>query len=231
MATWHGIINFIAAWYWVPMLFIYTGVIITILIENRKASKSLAYILVIIFLPVVGLLIYYFVGRKPVFKKRAFDRKHVIDRQKMDQYYGRLKPRMEEQLQTLEENIGDMVLPYRYLNFQQLSLISAGNKVTLLNNGEAMFPALFAALQNARTYIHIEYYIFSADDVGNRIADILISKQQEGVEVRLIVDGVGSNHLGDLPRKLKDAGGQFLKILPVTFTSLAHSNYRDHRKI
>ena len=213
------------------MLLIYAGVIFTILSENRKASKSLAYILVIVFLPVVGLLIYYFVGRKPVFKKQVFDKKSLADRQKMDQYFERLKPQMEERLQVLEDSIGDMALPFRYLNHQKQSLISTGNKVTLLNNGEQMFPALFTALQHARAYIHLEYYIFTSDEVGNRIADILISKQKEGVEVRVIVDGVGSNHLKDLPQQLEQAGVQFLKILPVTFTSLANSNYRDHRKI
>jgi cardiolipin synthase A/B len=58
----------------------YVGVIITILSENRSPSKSLAYILVIVFLPVVGLLVYYFVGKKPVFKKSLFDKRRLIDR-------------------------------------------------------------------------------------------------------------------------------------------------------
>lgn len=137
--------------------------------ENRKPSKTLAYVLVIVFLPVIGLLIYYFAGRKPVFKKRVFDRKRVMDKQKMDEYYEQLKPRMEERLQLLEDNIGDMAFPFRYLTYQKQSLISTGNSVTLLNNGEEKFPALFTALENARFHIHIEYYIFTSDDVDNRI--------------------------------------------------------------
>ncbi len=231
MINWNTITDFITKWYWIPMLLIYVGVIITILSENRKPSKSLAYILVIVFLPVIGLLVYYFVGRKPVFKKQVFDRKRLTDKQKMDEYYEQLKPQMEERLQLLEDNIGDMAFPFRYLNHQKQSLISTGNTVTLLNNGEEKFPALFAALQNARSHIHLEYYIFTADEVGNRIADILINKQKEGVEVRVIVDDVGSNHIKKLPTKFKEAGVQFLKTLPVAFSSLANSNYRNHRKI
>lgn len=231
MISWHTITDFVAKWYWIPMLLIYAGVIITILSENRKPSKSLAYILVIVFLPVVGLLVYYLVGRKPVFKKQVFDRKRLMDQQKMDQYYEQLKPQMEERLQLLEDAIGDMAFPFRYLNYQKQSLISIGNTVTLLNNGEEKFPALFAALENARSYIHVEYYIFTSDDVGNRIADILINKQKEGVEVRVIVDDVGSNHINKLPEKFKEAGVQFLKTLPVAFSSLANTNYRNHRKI
>lgn len=231
MINWHTIAAFVGKWYWIPMLFVYAGVIITILSENRKPSKSLAYILVIVFLPVIGLLIYYFVGRKPVFKKRAFDRKQLMDQQKKEQYYERLKPKMEDRLQLLEEKMGDMASPFRYLDHQNQSLITAGNALTLLTNGEEMFPALFTALENARFHIHIEYYIFTSDAVGNRVADILISKQKAGVEVRVIVDDVGSNHIKKIPKKFKEAGIQFLKNMPVTFTSLANSNYRDHRKI
>jgi cardiolipin synthase len=231
MIHWHSVVHFIAEWYWAPMLLVYLGVIVTILSENRKPSKSLAYILVIVFLPIVGLLVYYFVGRKPVFKKLVFDRKRLVDEQKMNEYYEQLKPQMEERIQLLEENIGDMAFPFRYLYLQNQSLISTGNKVTLLNNGEEKFPALFAALDNAHSHIHLEYYIFTLDDVGNRIADILINKHKEGVEVRVIVDDVGSNRIKNLQKKFKKAGVQFLTTLPVAFSSLANSNYRNHRKI
>ena len=231
MINWHAIEEFIRRWYWIPILLVYVGVIITILSENRNPSKSLAYILVIVFLPVVGLLIYYFVGRKPAFKKRVFDRKRLMDRQKMEEYYEQLKPKMEERLQLLEKEMGDMASPFRYLIYQNQSLITTGNSLTLLTNGEEMFPALFTALENARFYIHIEYYIFTSDDVGNRVADILISKQKAGVEVRVIVDDEGSNHIKKLPQRFKEAGIPFLKTMPVAFGSLANSNYRDHRKI
>ena len=229
--VWHNIVAFILEWYWIPLTLMYVGVILTILSENRKPSKSLAYILVIVFLPIAGLLIYYFVGRKPVFRKLLFERKRLMDKQKMDEYYQQLKPQMEERIQLLEENIGDMAFPFRYLYYQNQSLISKGNSVTLLNNGEEKFPALFYALENARYYIHLEYYIFTSDDVGNRLADILINKQKEGVEVRIIVDDAGSNHLKKLPKKFRAAGIQFLKTLPVAFSSLANTNYRNHRKI
>jgi cardiolipin synthase len=231
MIHWHAIAEYVQKWYWVPMLLVYVGVIITILSENRNPSKSLAYILVIVFLPVIGLLIYYFVGRKPAFKKRAFDRKRLLDRQKMEEYYKQLKPKMEERLELLQEQMGDMASPFRYLIYQNQSLITTGNAVNLLTNGEEMFPALFTALENARFHIHIEYYIFTSDDVGNRVADILIGKQKEGVEIRVIVDDEGSNHIKKLPRRFKEAGIQCLKTLPVAFGSLANSNYRDHRKI
>jgi cardiolipin synthase len=212
-------------------MLIYIGIVVTILSENRNPSKSLAYILVLTFLPIVGLLIYYFVGRKPVFKKWAFKRKGLIDRMKMQDYYQRLRPQMEEQLLLLGKEIGDMSYPFRYLYNQNQSLISTGNAIALLNNGEEKFPELFKALQNALSHIHLEYYIFTADDVGNRIADILIQKHKEGVEVRVIIDDVGSNSIKQLPKRLREAGIVLLRTMPVAFSSLANSNYRNHRKI
>lgn len=231
MTNWKTFFDFIIEWYWIPLTLAYIGIIITILGENRNPSKSLAYILVLIFIPVVGLLVYYFVGKKPVFKKRVFERRRFTDRKKMDEYYEQLRPQMEEQLQLLEDDIGDMSLPFRYLYNQRQSLISSGNTVTLLNNGEEMFPVLFAALKEARFHIHLDYYMFSSDDVGNKIGEILINKQREGVEVRIIVDDVGSKGIKDLPEEFRKAGIQHLETLPVAFTSLANTNYRNHQKI
>ncbi|HWI90654.1 MAG TPA: cardiolipin synthase [Flavisolibacter sp.] len=229
--NWHTIWNFIREWYWIPMLLIYAFIIITILSENRSPSKSLAYILVLVFLPVIGLLVYYFVGRKPIFKKFKLKKKRLIDQQKMQQYYRWLAPQMEERLQLLEQNIGDMAFPFRYLYYQDQSLISTDNTVTLLNIGEEKFPALFKALANARSHIHIEYYIFASDSVGNQITDILLKKHDEGVEIRVIIDDVGSNHFKNIEKRLRKAGVTVLKTMPVAFSSLANSNYRNHRKI
>lgn len=231
MVNWQAIGLFIKEWYWLPVLLVYVGIIITILSENRNPSKSLAYILVFVFLPVIGLIVYYLVGRKPVFKKLLFKNKSKVDRQKMQEFYQHLKPQMQERLQLLEEEIGDMSYPFRYLFYQKQSLISSGNSVTLLNNGEEKFPALFKELEGATSHIYVEYYIFSADDVGNRITDILIHKKSQGVEVRVIVDAVGSSRIKNIPKRLLEAGIPFLKTMPVAFTSLANSNYRNHRKI
>ena len=228
---WESVKEFILQWAWVPMSGIYIGVIITILSENRNPSKSLAYILVIVFLPVIGLVIYYFVGKKPIFKKGQFTRKRELDRRKMQQYMQQLRPQMEEHLQWLQTNIGDLSFPFRYLYNLEQSLISTGNAVTLLHNGEEKFPALFKALEAARSHIHLEYYMLTADDIGHQITDILIRKSQAGIEVRVIIDDVGSDQVKPLLKRLREANVPFLKFMPVAFNSLANSNYRNHRKI
>lgn len=60
----HFIINFIGEWYWVPLLFLYVGVISTLIIENGNPTKTLSWVLVIVFLPVIGIILYYLFGQK-----------------------------------------------------------------------------------------------------------------------------------------------------------------------
>ena len=66
---------------------------------------------------------------------------------------------------------------------------------------------------------------------GGVLRDILLKKKRDGVEVRVIVDDVGSNQIKQLPKRFREAGIEFLKTLPVAFSSLANSNYRNHRKV
>jgi len=71
-------------------------------------------------------------------------------------------------------------------------MIKGGNRLTLLENGSEYFPALIAALDSALREIHLESYIFFADDIGNRIAEALMRAARRGIETRLLLDGFGS---------------------------------------
>lgn len=114
-----------------------------------------------------------------------------------------------------------------------LSPLTLNNKVTILRNGEEKFPAVMEALSQAKDHIHIEYYIFENDEIGGPLADLLIKKAAEGVEVRMLLDGVGSLALKkDFFKKLKSSGVQLAEFMPVLFPSFTSKiNYRDHRKI
>lgn len=89
-----------------------------ILSENRNRCKSLVYILVLIFLPVIGLLVYHFVGRKPLFKKWLFNKKWLADRQKIQQYYQQLNLRWKSDCYCRNR------LYWRYSFFLSLPLLS-----------------------------------------------------------------------------------------------------------
>ena len=209
---------------------VYVGVFLVILLGNRDPAKSLAYILILVFLPVVGLIVYFFFGRdlrkQEIFKKKAFKDSEIAD-----EYVEKYFRHSEEELEAMEKRIGDLVQPFRLLYFQRKSFVHSGNRVTLLTNGEEKFPALFDALEKAQHHIHIEYYIFTKDDIGNKIADILLRKAAEGVKVVVIIDDSGSSRIKNLPKILRQGGVEVYTFMPVRFSSLAQANYRDHRKV
>lgn len=221
--------DFIIQWYWIPLLLVYIAVIITILVENRNPSKTIAWVLVIVFIPVGGMILYYLFGQK-FNKVQKFRQSNHALQQAMNDRWGRLNPIIQANLKELEADIGSLSKVYRLLANQRVSPVLFGNRVTLLTNGEEKFPALLSALERAKHRICLEYYIFEADEIGEQILNLLIKKAAEGVEVRLILDAFGSPRLARRVRRLQKAGLDAVVFLPVGFTSLANGNYRNHRK-
>ena len=221
---------FYREWDWLLYSAIYIGAIFTIIFENRDPNKSLAYLLLLIFLPILGLIVFYFFGRD-YRKRRRFRLKEEKDQQVLDKYWKEKADEFKDRLKELQPAYGGLVEPARMLFNRQEGITFSGNRVDLLLNGEEKFPRLFEDLKNARHHIHLEYYILTEDDVGNTIAEILIERARNGVEVRVIADGLGATRIGKIPRRLKQAGVYYQTFMPVRFASLASANYRNHRTI
>jgi cardiolipin synthase len=224
------VIDFSREWYWAPLALIYTGVIITILIENRNPTKTLAWLLVIVFLPGFGLFVYFFFGRR-FKKKKVFKRKNSGEHQFFFERWEKHRPQLEENLKELDISLGDLATTYRFLYNENVSAPIMNNKVKLLTNGEQKFPELIEAIKHAKHHIHLEYYIFETDEFGRRIIDLLIEKAQEGIEVRILVDDFGSPKMKKEVKLMEVAGINFVRFLPVRFTSMSDSNFRNHRKV
>ncbi|GAB4149265.1 MAG: cardiolipin synthase [Patescibacteria group bacterium] len=121
-----------------------------------------------------------------------------------------------------------------YLDSQELPLFSAGNKITILDSGEKKFSSLLHDLKTAKNFIHMQYFIWKGDILGNRIAEILMHKARQGVEVRILVDFLGSFTFisPSYITKLKQAGVNFeYNQKWWNILQLNRQNYRDHRKI
>ena len=199
--------------------------IFMMLLENRNPVKTIAWIVVLLLFPVAGLIIYIFFGK-------SFRKKLLIFRRSLDKWNAKV---------TLVENDPLLVksFPVQFRNMAYLALnnsnasLYVNNQVHIFTNGTDLFDDMFAQIEQAHTYIHIEYYIFLHDDIGTRFSDLLIRKAHEGVKVRLIIDDVGSWLLKKKYVKLlREAGIEvhcFLKVfLPMLNTKV---NYRNHRKI
>lgn len=206
-------------------------VILRVLYDTRSSTKALAYILFIIFVPIVGMVFYFSFGIN--YRKRKLYTKKI-----MDDAPFRLK--IQNKMNVQSEAISNSgLIPDKNKTLTEFirragsSPLTANNKVKLLINGEEKFAELVQALENAKSYIHLEYYIYENDTTGNQIANILIQKAKEGLEVRLLYDDFGSHGLGkSFLKKLNEAGVQTAPFYKIKWYALAsRMNYRNHRKL
>lgn len=206
--------------------------VISLLLENKNPLKTHSYLLLLLLLPLVGILIYFFFGQN-LRKKKIFTKRKLINQAFGQQYIDDFlddTQRLEvpNEFRPLEQY--DKLI--RFLA-KDLSPLSLNNRVTVLRNGEEKFPEVMRAIKNAKNHIHIEYYILANDDIGGPLSDLLIEKAAEGVKVRMIVDGVGSLGLkSKYFRKMRKGGVELYEFMPVLFPSFTSKiNYRNHRKI
>ena len=206
------------------------AVCINILMNSETPSKALGYLLLVISFPIVGVLIYLSVGLN-YRKKELYRKKLKID--ELDY------PRLEEEatalsLKTLSKNKTKIGNFYQLASFSKhKSFTSNNNNTSILVNGETKFPEVFESLRNAKHHIHIEYYIYENDTIGNELAQVLIEKAREGVEVRFIYDDFGSSGIRkNIARQLREAGVEAYPFYKIKLIMLANRmNYRNHRKI
>lgn len=198
--------------------------IVIVLLDNRNPVKTMAWVLVLVFLPVVGLAFYFFFGRNTR-KERLISKKG----------FSRLSKRPMAEYQA-QEALGDFtgrnqLIPF----FHRVSnaLPFEGNDVQVFTDGYSMYQELFRRIAKAKHHIHLEFYIFEDDAVGRLLRDLLIDKAREGVSVRLLYDDVGCWDVNPMFYDEMLCEGievrSFLKVRFPQFTSKV--NYRNHRKL
>lgn len=203
-----------------------------VLLDNRDPSSTIAWLMVLVILPVVGIFLYLYIGRNHR-KKETFIKKSKED-------YIILNNLLKEQVSFADYNpmfkrdSGDIrgkVMPLLLNNTR--APVTVNNKVKVLQNGEATFTEMLNAINNARDHVHIEYFIIKDSHIGRKFQRALIKKAREGLEVRLIYDAVGSIRLKkSFIRPLEEAGVQVRSFLPVSLPFFgSRLNYRNHRKI
>lgn len=201
-----------------------------ILFYSETPSKALAYLLLVSLFPIVGIIFYLSVGIN-YRKRKLYQKKLAVDENAYPEFEQRVDAYSKEVLKRKKNTVGHFSLLANYSNYK--SLTTDKNKAKLLFNGEEKFPEVIESLKQAKHHIHIEYYIYENDVIGNLIADILIEKAQAGVEVRFIYDDFGSQNIRkNLVPKLRKAGVEAYPFYKITLIHFANRmNYRNHRKI
>ena len=216
------LINFLAA----------AGVLI---LEDKSPSKTLSWLLVIIFLPVLGLMFYLFFGVN-YRKEKVFLKKEIWDIEQIEQW-------KKEQLKSLQQKSDSLLSKFAQTDTVRHSIAlllnnsraiySEKNHVDIIQGGKAKMESLLRDLEKARDHIHLEYYIIREEIFGMALKKMLIRKAKQGVEVRVLYDDVGCWGLSSQYRRdIEKAGGKIVPFRPVRFPVFTSQfNYRNHRKI
>ena len=197
---------------------------VTVLMDHRQPAKTMAWMLVLVFLPVVGIVLYFFFGQNT-------RKERLISQQSLDQLTKRSMLEFAEQKNLLlPENHQALIKLFASQNW---ALPFKDNEVDIFTDGYHFFQALLQEIAKARSHIHLDTYIFCDDALGYLVADALIAKAQSGVEVRVIYDDVGCWDVdGSFFERMRDAGIEVHAFMPVKFPAFTSKvNYRNHRKL
>lgn len=211
------------------ILLIYT--VIRILLDTHSTSKTLAYILLVVLVPGLGIILYYSVGINYRHKKSTED--GIV--------------RLKELIKDFKDNIPDetvTLLKAHAVELDQYTELAkfvhllgdenlSKNEFKLLINGEEKFPEVLRTLETAKSFIHMEYYDWENDTRGNQIKDVLLRKIKEGVKVRVMYDDYASRKMKhNIVKELKAGGAEIYPVIKVKIVAFANRiNHRDHRKV
>ena len=200
------------------------GGIVAVLMDNKQPEKTMAWILVLCFMPIVGIIFYLFFGQNTRKEK-------VISERSMDLLMKRSMLEFAEQ-ENLHIPRRNRPLMKLFTN-QNWALPFKDNEVSIFTDGYEFVSTLLYNIGQAQDHIHLDTYIIEDDPLGNLVADALIDKARQGVEVRLLYDDVGCWRVKDrFFNRMRAAGIQVHAFMPVRFPAFTGKvNYRNHRKL
>lgn len=204
---------------------------ILLVLEYRHPDRAMAWLVILLALPAAGIVLYVFLARQYRRKRRI---KRLPEgvweglRREMDRLSDLFRPGGQE-----APEIGEAPRLLGLLGHLPEAPITRGNTVEFYHAGKELFPAILEAMDRAEDHIHMEYYIIRDDGIGRSFRDMMVKKARQGVEVRLLYDGIGSIGLPEeYLERLEEAGvetGCFLP--PMAALAAKRLNYRNHRKI
>ena len=194
--------------------------------EKGDSDRTLTWLLLFFAFPLLGFFLYLLFGRHTfrarrlrhrltLWKKGAFPSAVPAPKAPVPLPSGRAKG-----MSRLVQNGSGFAL-------------TQGNQAEILNNGQTIFPAMLKTIQEAKQFVWLETYIFRDDEIGGRFLELLGAKAAEGVEVRIIADGLGTRDFkGRRLKELRRRGINLQFFAPVAFPFFrSNLNFRNHRKL
>lgn len=210
-------------WLQIVVLIIFLSIIVMLILENRHPVKTIAWILVLTFLPGIGLVLYLFFGldnrrKRLVSDEDLADFKALSSRQQADDVFT-----------DAPEYCKDLV---NLLWSTNMSIPLEGNDVKVYTEFDPMMADMLRDLESARDHIHFEFFKFEDDSIGRQVEEILKRKVADGVEVRVQYDDAANLIRKRFYQRMSQAGVEVAPFIKVVLPFLSrNTNYRNHRKV
>jgi cardiolipin synthase len=222
----HLLSTFVLTAHWL----IVAGLLIRVIMKRPPVGVSLAWLALISSAPFVGAFAYLLFGERRLGRQRAariaasignVQKWQTVLRHQYDAAAAHIGVTAEPIQRHAEHVLGFPILP--------------GNNIELLDNFQAVFDAIIADIDGARSKCHVCFYIWQEGGRAAEVVDALVRAAQRGVQCRALADAVGSRAFlrGDLARRLRHAGVELTAALPTgPLRSLfVRRDLRNHRKI
>lgn len=205
--------------------------LIIILFQRRNPQTVWTWLLLLYFIPILGFVLYLLIGqdfhKSRMFKAKEIEGelKYAVRRQEENIYRKRLRLANPEL-----GRFKDLIL---YNLEAGQSVLTDNNDVRIYTDGKEKFHALLQEIEQAKCYIHIQYYIIQRDELWREIEQALVRKVKQGVEVRVLFDSMGCRSMRNKDwDRMERAGIHVAEFFPALFGPLQFRiNYRNHRKI
>lgn len=210
-----------ATWLNILLLVILISIITMEIAENGHPIRTLTWILLLVFLPVIGLILYFFFGR---------DRKNrrMVSVEDMDQFQELTDRAVEGYVcQNPPKNVKNLIT---LLHTAGKAVPVTGNDVRVYTDFSAMYADLLADLEAAQHHIHFQFFKFEDDEMGRKAEEILVRKAQSGVQVRLQIDDLANLSRRRFYRRMAEKGVLVRPFFRVQLFLSSDTNYRNHRK-
>lgn len=212
--------------FWINILL----AILLVFVERRNPTTTMLWLMVLLFVPGVGFLIYLFLGQD-MSKSKMFKLKQNEDLLYRDKTFHQFMDIKSEKISYKDLDFEEQEDIIEMHILSSSSYFSQDNEVELFFDGKEKFKAMLESFDKAKEYIYVQYYIVKTDGLGKKVFEKLIEKAKEGIEVKLLVDGMGGRFIDkNYIEKLREAGGEVEIFFPTSIIPL-RINYRNHRKI
>lgn len=207
------------------------SIAIMIFKEQKRPSSIMVWSLLFIVLPIAGFVLYVFIGKGPSLKKqRAFYLKMQKDKNLASSTLDDNLNKFKNLNISKQQHINDIV---EFNAKYNLAAVAIYNEVIIYTDIAKQYNDMISDILNAKKSINILYFIYKTDSVGTRLRDILVQKAKEGIDIKLVVDDIGSMSADNkFFKSLIDNGAEVLRFLQGKWKYLNFNiNYRNHRKM